>query len=154
MKITSTYIIDKPIILKKMTEMTKSWKERNPERVKQNTKSWQERNKDKFSASTKKWASNNKEAVRAIKKNRRLRKSTTGLLSNSIIKNLLELQRGKCACGCKKPLGNNYHLDHIMPLALGGTNTDDNIQLLRAECNLRKSAKHPIDFMQSRGFLL
>jgi 5-methylcytosine-specific restriction endonuclease McrA len=51
-------------------------------------------------------------------------------------------------------LGDNYHLDHIVPLAIGGTNTDDNIQLLRQKCNQQKSAKHPIDFMQSRGFLL
>jgi 5-methylcytosine-specific restriction endonuclease McrA len=45
-------------------------------------------------------------------------------------------------------------MDHIIPLALGGTNTDDNIQLLRAKCNKQKGAKHPIDFMQQRGFLL
>ena len=38
--------------------------------------------------------------------------------------------------------------------ALGGLNADSNMQLLRAECNLQKSAKHPVDFMQSRGFLL
>jgi 5-methylcytosine-specific restriction endonuclease McrA len=52
------------------------------------------------------------------------------------------------------PLGDNYHIDHIMPLALGGSNTDDNIQLLRQRCNNQKCAKHPVDFMQSRGFLL
>ena len=54
----------------------------------------------------------------------------------------------------KKPLGNDYHLDHINPLALGGSKTDEKIQLLRATCNLQKNAKHPVDFMQSRGFLL
>ena len=46
------------------------------------------------------------------------------------------------------------HLDHIMPLALGGSNTDDNIQLLRARCNLQKRAKHPVDFMRERGYLI
>jgi 5-methylcytosine-specific restriction endonuclease McrA len=45
-------------------------------------------------------------------------------------------------------------MDHIVPLISGGTNTDDNIQLMRSRCNQQKSAKHPIDFMQSRGFLL
>jgi 5-methylcytosine-specific restriction endonuclease McrA len=45
-------------------------------------------------------------------------------------------------------------MDHIIPLALGGANTDDNIQLLRATCNLQKHTKHPIDFMQQRGYLL
>jgi len=36
----------------------------------------------------------------------------------------------------------------------GGSNTDDNMQLLRKLCNLQKHAKHPVDFMQERGFLL
>lgn len=68
-------------------------------------------------------------------------------------KKLYELQRGKCACCCK-PLGNNYHLDHRVPLARGGRNEDCNMQLLRAKCNMQKSAKDPIEFMQERGFLL
>ena len=45
-------------------------------------------------------------------------------------------------------------LDHIVPLALGGLNKDENIQLLRAVCNLNKGRKNPIAFMQERGFLL
>ena len=42
----------------------------------------------------------------------------------------------------------------IKPLARGGTNQRTNLQLLCPPCNLSKSAKDPIDFMQSRGFLL
>lgn len=45
-------------------------------------------------------------------------------------------------------------MDHILPLALGGTNVDENIQLLRKRCNLQKCAMHPVDFMQSKGRLL
>lgn len=41
-----------------------------------------------------------------------------------------------------------------MPLALGGANEDWNIQLLRQRCNNQKKAKHPVDFMQSKGYLL
>jgi 5-methylcytosine-specific restriction endonuclease McrA len=87
--------------------------------------------------------------------NRRARKNASaGKLSFNLAEKLFKLQHGKCACGCKKHLGKDYHLDHIMPLALGGANTDNNIQLLRKQCNWQKHAKHPIDFMQSRGFLL
>lgn len=95
----------------------------------------------------------NPEARRIYKQNRRARESG-GKLSQGLSSKLYKLQRGKCACGCKQPLGDDYHLDHIMPLALGGTNTDDNIQLLRQRCNNQKHAKHPIEFMQSRGYLL
>lgn len=75
------------------------------------------------------------------------------LKSKGLAERLFRLQRGKCAC-CKKPLGSDYHLDHIMPLALGGVNEDSNIQLLRAKCNMQKHTVHPVEFMQQRGFLL
>jgi len=76
------------------------------------------------------------------------------LNSPNLSEKLFVLQKGICACGCQQPLGRDYHLDHRMPLALGGTNTDDNVQLLTKLCNLQKGKKHPIDFMQSRGFLI
>lgn len=96
----------------------------------------------------------NKESRRIWSQNRRARKlQSGGKLSTNIKSRLFSLQKGKCAC-CGKSLGSNYHLDHIIPLVLGGPNEDSNIQLLRAECNLKKNAKHPIDYMQSKGFLL
>jgi 5-methylcytosine-specific restriction endonuclease McrA len=96
----------------------------------------------------------NPESNRIHTQNRRAkRKAVGGVLSNGLAEKLFKLQCGKCAC-CGKPLGNNYHLDHRMPLALGGANEDWNIQLLRQQCNNQKKSKHPIEFMQSRGYLL
>lgn len=80
------------------------------------------------------------------------RKMAVGKLSAGLSRKLWDLQRGLCPC-CEQELG-KFHMDHIMPISLGGTNTDDNIQLLRQTCNLQKGNKHPIDFMQERGFLL
>lgn len=100
------------------------------------------------------WVKANPEKVRVIQHNRRARKCAIGgKLSPSLPMRLFALQKGKCAC-CGQPLGESFHLDHIMPISLGGTNTDDNIQLLRQRCNNQKHAKHPVEFMQSRGFLL
>lgn len=94
------------------------------------------------------------ERHRIYDQNKRVtRGKSPGKLSHGLAQKLYRLQRGKCPC-CGKPLGDDYHLDHKMPLALGGSNTDDNMQLLRAVCNMQKHAKHPVDFMQSRGFLL
>lgn len=101
-----------------------------------------------------KWKANNKDACRAHDLNRRANKlNNGGKLSKEIVEKLMKLQRGKCAC-CHLPLGDDFHIDHIMPLSRGGENTDQNVQLLRSKCNLQKNAKHPVDFMQQRGFLL
>ena len=110
-------------------------------------------NPEKYAASKAAWVKANPEAIRLKAHTRRIRQSSGGVLSKGLITKLQKLQRGMCPC-CGLPLGEKYHLDHKTPLALGGTNTDDNMQLLRATCNMQKGAKHPIDFMQSRGFLL
>ena len=131
-----------------------AWQAANPERAKANNSAWKAANPEKHIASANKWAAENPEARRVHRQNRRARKKEAGgMLSVGLSAKLFKLQKGKCPC-CKQPLGDDYHMDHKMPLALGGTNTDDNMQLLRQRCNNQKSAKHPVDFMQSRGFLL
>jgi 5-methylcytosine-specific restriction endonuclease McrA len=111
-------------------------------------------NVDRMRVKNAKWRAVNSEAIRIYSQNRRARvRAAAGSLSIGITQKLFKLQKGKCAC-CGAPLGKKYHLDHITPLFKGGTNTDGNVQLLTQTCNLQKSARDPIDFMQSRGFLL
>ncbi len=81
------------------------------------------------------------------------KKANGGKLSHGIAKKLHALQQGKCAI-CQEDLGPDIQLDHIMPIALGGSNSDENIQLTHKRCNQQKNMKHPVDFMQERGFLL
>jgi hypothetical protein len=132
----------------------KKYEAANPEKVKAAKAAWNSKNKVRNAASKRAWIAANRDAHLAIRNNRRARKiAAGGKLSKDLAQRLYILQKGKCPC-CLRPLEDDYHLDHIQPLALGGTNTDDNIQLMRGTCNNQKNAKHPIDFMQSRGFLL
>lgn len=39
------------------------------------------------------------------------------------------------------------HWDHVVPLALGGTHGMENLVPACADCNLTKSAQHPLDFL-------
>ncbi len=117
-------------------------------------KKYRDKYPDRVKAQFNAWAAANPEANRVRSQNRRARRiANGGVLSKDIIEKLLVLQKGKCAC-CGKKLGDDYHLDHIIPLAKGGSNSDSNMQLLKSFCNLQKHAKDPIDFMQERGFLL
>lgn len=51
------------------------------------------------------------------------------------------IKRDGYICGfCKKSLDDSkVHIDHIIPIALGGPNTMENIRLAHAECNLAAS---------------
>jgi len=90
---------------------------------------------------------------RILSHTRRVRsRDNGGKLSIDLVPRLLGLQKGKCrACG--KPLKNDYHIDHIMPIKLGGTNTDGNCQLLHSKCNMTKGAKLPHVHAQQLGVL-
>lgn len=70
----------------------------------------------------------------------------------SIVQFLGASQKWKCVV-CREKLI-KFEVDHITPVFAGGTNDRTNLQLLCMPCNRKKSAKDPIKFMQSRGFLL
>ena len=126
----------------------------NPEKARANAAARYAANPEKANARSSAWKKANPEAMRILRQNYKAKKRANGgILSKGLSAKLFKLQHGKCAC-CGLPLGGNFHLDHILPIYLGGVNEDSNIQLLRSTCNQQKSAKHPIDFMQSRGFLL
>ena len=115
---------------------------------------WRLENPEHVAEILNRWLAKNPNIRRVYEQNRNARKTKNGgELSHGLIGKLYKLQRGKCPC-CGNPLGENYHLDHVMPLVLGGEHEDRNMQLLRQQCNNQKHAKHPVDFMQSRGFLL
>ena len=97
----------------------------------------------------------NKEFISEIKRNARaVKRNAIGSHTRHDVERLMGLQKGRCAC-CRDDLTvTGRHVDHVIPLAAGGSNNPDNIQLLCPTCNMQKNTKHPIDFMQSKGFLL
>lgn len=130
------------------------YRTKNKERQRAWYAEWREQNREYLRQYNRTYQRENKDRRRVHHQNRRARiEASGGKLSVGIASKLKKLQRGKCAC-CGKPLGSDFHLDHIIPLALGGPHCDSNIQLLRGSCNLKKRAKHPVDYMQERGFLL
>lgn len=126
----------------------------NSDNAKSRSIEWKLANREKIKEYHARYRIHNRSSVLRNNQNYRARKrSALGVLSSGLTERLLVLQKGKCAC-CGLSLGNDYHLDHIIPLALGGSNEDGNIQLLRGVCNMKKGMKHPVVFMQSRGYLL
>ena len=115
---------------------------------------WQKANRARVRATSAAWSKANVEIMRIHGQNARAKEmGVDGVLSRGLIAKLFRLQQGACPC-CREPLGVDFHSDHIVALSRGGLNVDSNIQLLRAVCNSKKHTKDPLDFMQSRGFLL
>lgn len=132
-----------------------AWQQANPEKAMAYKRSYAEANKPAKNESARKYRAENPQKRCAWEHTRRARKrGVGGKLSPDLASRLMSLQRGKCACCKCRISAGGFHMDHVVPLSSGGSNTDDNIQLLCPTCNVRKSNKNPIEFMQQRGFLL
>lgn len=106
------------------------------------------------------WAEANPERAHELRlvadRNRRaLRRGCPDTHTKDDVAEIMRRQKYRCAeCGASVRKTTERHVDHIMPLSRGGSNGKQNLQVLCPPCNLKKAAKHPIDFAQERGRLL
>jgi 5-methylcytosine-specific restriction endonuclease McrA len=78
-----------------------------------------------------------------------------GSYAPSDIARLMRAQDGRCVY-CARRFGPRLKstIDHVLPLALGGSNDPTNLQLACGRCNSSKGAKHPHAFANQLGRLL
>jgi 5-methylcytosine-specific restriction endonuclease McrA len=94
------------------------------------------------------WSDEQKAKHRIHAKNRKaMLKGAAGRITLGDVRRSFESQNGICLA-CSVVLGDAFHVDHIMPIKLGGTNYPENIQILCPTCNLSKAAKHPDVWMR------
>ena len=150
----TTYEANKSAI----SEQQKIYYQLNKDRIKARVSAHQKENQDAANERTKKyiakyperhrahckaWEKANPEAVARKSHDRRARKNFAGgKLSKGITTALMTQQGGECVY-CKTDIREDYHLDHRMPLKLGGAHADGNMQLTCPQCNRKKGAKHP-----------
>lgn len=88
------------------------------------------------------WKRFNAGKVRAYAERRRTRANLVGTFTADDVLIQYRSQRGKC-WHCGKPVGDDYHVDHLIPLARGGTNDARNIVISCPFCNMSRGAKLP-----------
>ncbi len=132
----------------------RDWYYRNIERQRSRSLEYRNANIEECRAKSSKYNKENPERIAALARNRRAKISGNGGKHTADdISAILKMQRGKCAY-CRINLGKKRHVDHVIPIALGGSNGRENLQILCVPCNKTKSAKDPIVFAQSLGMLL
>ena len=75
-----------------------------------------------------------------------------GTYTKADIERLYDLQKGNCVF-CLGALGKEFDIDHYMPLVRGGRNDPSNLRLMHRKCNVRKSARDPVDHALKNGML-
>lgn len=126
-------------------------RKKDPERHSKRDKFHYNKNRDKYSEFSRNWRLKNPEENR-LKQNRyKSRKiNADGEHTINDVMLILNNQGWNCVYCCAD-LHMGYHVDHIMPLALGGSNWPNNLQCLCPTCNMRKSDKHPDDWHKEIG---
>lgn len=148
----------------RVREYQKQYYSKTVEYHSEKAKRYRDRNRDSLILASRRWHRENRDraqeyrqkrldAYRAYAQNRRARiKGNGGTHTQDEIKTILTMQRGKCAI-CLSELS-DYHVDHIIPIAKGGTNDRYNLQVLCPGCNFSKNDSDPIEYAQRRGMLL
>lgn len=154
------YLANKSRILRTQS----SYRQENKDAVAKRKSEWSKKrgprniDRDKAKDASRNWRISNPDKNAAIRRNGKAnKKSAEGKHTASDVRAIFEKQQGLCAnCTTKllKSGAKKYHVDHMLPLALGGSNWPSNLQCLCPACNLRKSAKDPINWANENGRLL
>lgn len=139
----------------KVRANNRRWYEANPDRVYENSKRWREANREKARQAFRDWEKRNPEQAvilrRASKTNRRTREAAFGKVTKADLIELFSRFNRQCArCGSFGQI----EIDHIQPVARGGTNDPTNLQLLCKPCNRSKSDKDPMEWAAEHGLSL
>ena len=112
---------------------------------------WNRANPDRRRAIVGSYDKRNPDVRRAVKARRRAReRGAEGSYTKQDVQDVLNRQCWLCVY-CRETLTLGYEVDHVEPLARGGTNHPSNLQALCRTCNRRKGAKSPVAFLAEIG---
>lgn len=119
---------------------------------------WTKNNPAKNAAFQRRWKKNNPTAAKAIAKRERAkhadayrlygrvnaakRRRAPGSYTPADVKRQYDAQRGKCYY-CRNAVGDQYHVDHVIPVTRGGTHDPSNLVIACPSCNRHKNDRMP-----------
>lgn len=137
---------------RKSIDSSKKWQNNNREKFQQSQKLWEEKNKDARKSYAKQWRSENLDKIRS--KNRKRRALILNNEHESYTEEqVLVLYGTKCHI-CKTDIDLNtsrsvknpgweygLHIDHLIPISKGGSDTLKNVRPSHGICNIKKGAR-------------
>lgn len=120
----------------RLSQQAAQWRASNKEQIAKNNAAWRAANKERKKSNDDAWWRNNPDKVAARGMRRRARKkaATIYLVTDRDVR---KLWNQPCIyCGAKAE-----HIDHVLPLYLGGTHSIGNLAPACAPCNLSKGKK-------------
>lgn len=131
-----------------------AWVKNNPESIRKTKRKWYLKDPKKRVQAALNWALKHPEHRRTSVRNRTARrKAASGSHTADQILKMLRSQNWLCAA-CGISIKKKRHIDHIMPLLLGGSNDIGNLQGLCPACNCSKNAKDPFVWARELGIEL
>lgn len=126
-------------------KLNKKYYDNNIDKVKERINNYKRQNKEKVLKSLREWAKKNPEKIKIYRKiskgKRRSVYKITDIDSSFLIK-LKEETKNCPKCGNslndidKSP--DQYNLDHIIPLNIGGKHSKDNVRYICRKCNINR----------------
>lgn len=124
-------------------ERQKRARANDPARFKRIQANYAARYPERLRETRRRWQVNNREAEAAKSRNYRARKARAeGQHTRDDVRRQYETQQGRC-WWCSTTLNNIYDVDHLIPLARGGSNAAENIVCACVSCNRSRAAKLP-----------
>lgn len=135
-------------------ESERRWRAAHPHRPAEIARAYRKRNPARVREANKQYYATHPEHRKAAKHRRRARKANAGGTYNQ---NDIKLMRKACHNKCyycgSKFVDDRFHVDHIVPLSRGGTNSLENLVLACPHCNQTKNNKLPHEWPEGGRLL-
>lgn len=125
----------------------RNWYEANRARAVASAARWQAKHPQQRREYGRRYRQRHASACASHARNRRSRlRGAEGRHTANDVRAQYKRQKGRCYWCGDSVARSGYHVDHVVPLSLGGSNGPENIVIACPPCNLSKHAKHPMEF--------
>lgn len=133
----------------KKAEADRAYREANKERIRARDRAYYAANKDR----AKEYRRKNADRIRLhVRRRRALQGNAEGSHTDRDVKRQHSAQKGRCYW-CGKKVGKVYHVDHIVPLSRGGSDSPENLVIACPHCNVSKRNRLPHEWPEGGRLL-